>query len=84
MVIAIANCWVAGEIRFEGIALGSAAAIIVYHVMKTLSKICGTSIEAASPANSLLQELNFTVKSTVNIMLSENLDDTNCDCKSNN
>ncbi len=52
MIIAIANfVWVAGEIRFEGIALGSAAAIIVYHVMNTLSKICGTSIEAASPAS---------------------------------
>lgn len=52
MVIAIANfVWVAGEVRFEGIALGSAAAIIIYHVMKTLSKVCGTSIEAASPAS---------------------------------
>ena len=52
MVIAIANfVWVAGEIRFEGIALGSAAAIIIYHLMNALSHLFGTSVEAASPAS---------------------------------
>lgn len=52
LVIGIANyTWVVGELRFEGIALGTAAALGVYHLMRGISKWRGTSAEAASPAS---------------------------------
>ena len=52
LIFGIANfTWVVGGAKFEGIALGSAAAIIVYHVMRQLSRARGTSQEAASPAS---------------------------------
>ncbi|GAA3513261.1 uracil-xanthine permease family protein [Georgenia daeguensis] len=52
LILGIANyTWVVGEMRFEGIALGSAAAIVVYHVMRQISRARGTSQEAASPAS---------------------------------
>lgn len=52
MVIAIANyTWHVGEMTFEGIALGSFAAIAIYHVMRAISRWRGTSREAASPAS---------------------------------
>ncbi|MDP9806209.1 uracil-xanthine permease [Trueperella bonasi] len=52
MVIAIANyTWHWGDMVFEGIALGSFAAIIIYHAMRTISNWRGTSMEAASPAS---------------------------------
>lgn len=52
MIVAIANyTWVAGEMVFEGIALGSFAAIAIYHVMRWISRWRGTSQEAASPAS---------------------------------
>ena len=36
---------------FEGIALGSFAAIAVYHVMRLLAIVCGTREEPATPAS---------------------------------
>ncbi len=52
LIVGIANyTWVAGEMRFEGIALGTAAALGVYHVMRALSRWRGTSVEPASPAS---------------------------------
>lgn len=52
LIVGIANyTWVAGDITFEGIALGSAAAIGVYHLMNGLARWRGTSQEAASPAS---------------------------------
>ncbi|MCS4484729.1 nitrate reductase [Gleimia sp. 6138-11-ORH1] len=52
MVVAIADfTWKPGNLEFKGIAIGSAAAIVVYHVMRTLSKLRGTNLEAASPAS---------------------------------
>lgn len=52
MILAIANyTWIVGDLEFSGIALGSFGAIIIYHVMRTLSKWRGTSIEAATPAS---------------------------------
>ncbi|MFH5820963.1 uracil-xanthine permease family protein [Georgenia sp. AZ-5] len=52
LVVGIANyTWVVGGTPFEGIALGSAAAIVVYHVMRRVSRLRGTSQEAASPAS---------------------------------
>ena len=52
LVVGIANfTWVAGDLRFEGIALGTAAAFGVYHVMRALARWRGTSLEAASPAS---------------------------------
>ncbi len=51
LVIGIANyTWVVGDVRFEGIALGTGAAIIIYHVMRSLSRWRGTAavpVEAA-------------------------------------
>ncbi|WP_103062378.1 uracil-xanthine permease family protein [Actinomyces qiguomingii] len=52
MVIAIADytfSW--GDMTFAGIALGSLAAIVVYHVMRVVSRVRGTNLEEASPAS---------------------------------
>lgn len=43
--------WQIGSLTFNGIALGSAAAIVVYHVMRGISKARGTFLEQASPAS---------------------------------
>lgn len=52
LVIGIANyTWIVGELRFEGIALGSFAAIGIYHVMRAVARWRGTTAEAASPAS---------------------------------
>ncbi|EPD31227.1 uracil-xanthine permease family protein [Gleimia europaea] len=52
MIIAIANfTWVPAGMEFGGIALGSAAAIGVYHLMRWISKVRGTNLEAATPAS---------------------------------
>ncbi|QQM67230.1 uracil-xanthine permease family protein [Actinomyces weissii] len=52
MVVAIANyTLVWGEMTFTGIALGSLAAIAVYHVMRWISNLRGTNLEQASPAS---------------------------------
>ncbi|WP_216452149.1 uracil-xanthine permease family protein [Arcanobacterium phocae] len=52
MVMAIANYTLyVGELEFSGIALGSFGAIIIYHVMRALSKWRGTTIEPATPAS---------------------------------
>jgi uracil-xanthine permease len=52
LIIGIANyTWVAGELRFEGIALGTAAALLIYHGMRWISRWRGTSQEPASPAS---------------------------------
>ncbi|MDU0348510.1 uracil-xanthine permease family protein [Actinomyces sp. MRS3W] len=52
MVVAIADYtfnW--GDMTFAGIALGSLAAIVVYHVMRAISRARGTNLEEASPAS---------------------------------
>jgi uracil-xanthine permease len=52
LVIGIANfsfTW--GDLQFEGIALGTAAAIGLYHVMRLLARWRGTTFEPASPAS---------------------------------
>ena len=36
---------------FTGIALGSAAAVVVYHLMRRISTLRGTNLEGASPAS---------------------------------
>src|SRR5690625_4957388 len=42
LVIGIANyTWIVGELRFEGIALGTAAALGVYHVMRSVERRVG-------------------------------------------
>ncbi len=52
LVVAIANfTWSPGGMTFEGIALGTAAALAIYHAMKWISKIRGTTLEQASPAS---------------------------------
>jgi len=52
LVVGIANfTWVAGNLTFGGIALGTAAAIGIYHLMRAISRWRGTSQEPASPAS---------------------------------
>ncbi|GAB3253504.1 solute carrier family 23 protein [Kineococcus gypseus] len=53
LVVGIANfSWVPREgLAFEGIALGTAAAIGVFHLMRALARRRGTSQEAATPAS---------------------------------
>ncbi|WP_061943554.1 uracil-xanthine permease family protein [Brevibacterium ravenspurgense] len=52
MITAIANyTWAPAGMRFEGIAIGTACAIGIYHLMRTIAKIRGTSHESASPAS---------------------------------
>ena len=52
LIVAIANfTWVVGDMTFGGIALGTAAALLIYHGMRLISKLRGTNLEAASPAS---------------------------------
>lgn len=52
LVVAIADfAWHPGEMEFRGIALGTAAAVGIYHLMTFLAKWRGTSQEPASPAS---------------------------------
>ena len=52
LVIGIANfTLVIGNVSFEGIALGTVAALVVYHLMRSISRWRGTSVEPASPAS---------------------------------
>ncbi len=52
MVVAIANYTLfVGDMTFEGIALGSFAAILIYHIMRVISRWRGTSQESVSPAS---------------------------------
>jgi len=51
LVVGIANfTWSAGSLAFGGIALGTVAAIGIYHLMRATSRWRGTSQEMASPA----------------------------------
>ncbi|WP_136517910.1 uracil-xanthine permease family protein [Cellulomonas telluris] len=52
LIVGIANySWAAGELRFEGIALGTAAAIGLYHLMRVVARWRGTHDEPATPAS---------------------------------
>ena len=52
LIVAIADfTWNIRGMTFGGIALGTAAAIIVYHGMRGISKLRGTNLEQASPAS---------------------------------
>ena len=52
LVVGVADfTWAAGSLAFGGIALGTAAAIGIYHLMRTVSRWRGTSQEIASPAS---------------------------------
>ncbi|MSS83320.1 nitrate reductase [Actinomycetaceae bacterium WB03_NA08] len=52
LIVAIGGfVWQPAGMEFAGIALGTAAALIVYHVMRGISKLRGTNLEAASPAS---------------------------------
>ena len=52
LVVGIANVtWAPGDLTFGGIALGTAAAIGIYHLMRSLARWRGTSQEPASPAS---------------------------------
>jgi uracil-xanthine permease len=52
LIIGIANftfSW--GDLTFEGIALGTASALVIYHGMRAIARWRGTSQEPASPAS---------------------------------
>ncbi|BDZ42498.1 nitrate reductase [Paraoerskovia sediminicola] len=52
LVIGIANfTFVAGDLVFEGIAIGTAAALVIFHVMRVVARWRGTTQEPASPAS---------------------------------
>lgn len=52
LIIGVANyTWVVGELRFEGIALGTATAIGLYHLMRVVARCRGTGEEPATPAS---------------------------------
>lgn len=52
MVVAIADYTLtAGQMTFSGIALGSIAAVLIYHLMRWISTLRGTNLEAATPAS---------------------------------
>lgn len=53
LIVGIANyTWITdGGLEFSGIALGTAAAFVVYHGMRAISRWRGTSAEPASPAS---------------------------------
>jgi uracil-xanthine permease len=52
LIIGIANyTWVAGDLRFEGIALGTAAALLIFHGMRWISRLTGAHQEPATPAS---------------------------------
>jgi uracil-xanthine permease len=52
LIVAIANfTWNPLGMSFEGIALGTGSALLVYHGMRWISKLRGTNLEAASPAS---------------------------------
>ena len=52
LVVGIANyTWVVGELEFAGIALGTATAIVVFHVMRVLARWRGTAAEPVSPTS---------------------------------
>jgi len=51
LVVGVANFeWQVGSLAFGGIALGTAAALGIYHVMRVTAKWRGTSQELVSPA----------------------------------
>lgn len=51
LIVAAANfTWVAGDMTFEGIAIGTAAVLVLYHGMRSIARWRGTSVEAATPA----------------------------------
>jgi uracil-xanthine permease len=53
LIIAAANFNFAteGGLSFEGIAIGTAATLVLYHGMRSLARWRGTSVEAATPAS---------------------------------
>ncbi|MFD6177463.1 MULTISPECIES: uracil-xanthine permease family protein [unclassified Isoptericola] len=52
LIVGIANfTWVVGDLSFEGIALGTASALVIYHGMRAIARWRGTSQEPASPAS---------------------------------
>jgi uracil-xanthine permease len=52
LIVGIADySWVVGDMTFKGIALGTASAIAIYHLMRAIAKWRGTHDEAATPAS---------------------------------
>ena len=52
LIVGIANfTWVVGDLTFEGIALGTASALVIYHGMRAVARWRGTVAEPASPAS---------------------------------
>ena len=57
LVVGIANVtWTFGGIELTGIALGTIAALLIYHVMDKLGHATGTEVQAAEPAEVVASE----------------------------
>lgn len=76
LIVGIANfTWAPGGLVFEGIALGSFSAIIIYQVMRWVSKLRGTNLEAATPASAPSgTELESTAYSTRRRLATDDVD----------
>jgi xanthine/uracil permease len=54
LIIGIADyTWIVGDLTFTGIALGSAAALAIYHAMKAIAKARGTAAEPETEQSGL-------------------------------
>jgi xanthine/uracil permease len=52
LIVGIANfTWNIGSMSFAGIALGTAAALVIFHGMTWISRLTGASQEPATPAS---------------------------------
>src|SRR5665647_3738063 len=53
LIVAAANFKFAteGGLSFEGIAIGTAATLVLYHGMRSIARWRGTNVEAATPAS---------------------------------
>ncbi|GAA1487759.1 uracil-xanthine permease family protein [Brachybacterium sacelli] len=59
LVIGIANVtWTFGGVQLTGIALGTIAALLVYHLMDRLGRATGTEVTASEPAEVVASEGN--------------------------
>ncbi len=69
LIVGIADyTWTIGDLKFTGIALGSAAALVIYHGMKAIAKARGTvaepETEDPSPAAASTAAVKAAVKRT--------------------
>jgi xanthine/uracil permease len=63
LIVGIADyTWTVGDLKFTGIALGSAAALVIYHGMKAIARARGTVAEPETEAPAATQSLPPAVR----------------------